>query len=220
MNTESRTSILVSSTDEEAVVQRLGYYLPWVLCGSALAGLGNGLLSMLTPTYPTANRVGFQIIAGLGLGCAAAMVSQRSPLERGLHALTGDVQPFVAVQSIVEQAQLPLAMAVLVFCLNFGAATFLTLAETIFSQSLVHALATYAPNANASAILAAGATAFRDVVTAEQLPSVLSAYSRSITNVFYLIVGSAAAAFAFGWGMGLEDVRKYRPNPPAEEAGT
>lgn len=64
-----------------AVVQKYGYYLPFVVGGTALASLGYGLLSMLTPTFPTATRVGFQIIAGTGIGSAAAMVS----LNRKLH---------------------------------------------------------------------------------------------------------------------------------------
>ena len=39
-----------------------------------LSSVAYGLLTMLTPTYSTANRVGFQILAGAGLGSAAAMV--------------------------------------------------------------------------------------------------------------------------------------------------
>ena len=57
------------------LVQRLGYYLPLVVAGNALAAVGYGLLSMLTPNYSIANRVGFQILVGLGLGSSISMVS-------------------------------------------------------------------------------------------------------------------------------------------------
>ncbi|KAJ5798038.1 Major facilitator superfamily domain general substrate transporter [Penicillium pulvis] len=174
------------------MVQRFGFYLPWVVGGTALASIGYGLLTMLTPTYKTANRVGFQILAGAGLGSAAAM-------------------PFVAVQNLMPHAQISVAMAILVFSLNFGGATFLTFAETDFSQSLTVAISKYAPGANSSAIIAAGATGFRSVVPASQLVGVLKAYSESVDHVFYLVCASAAAAFCCAWGMGWQDIRKPRP---------
>ncbi|KGO68316.1 Major facilitator superfamily domain, general substrate transporter [Penicillium italicum] len=173
------------------MVQRFGFYLPWVVGGTALASIGYGLLTMLTPTYKTANRVGFQILAGAGLGSAAAM-------------------PMVAVQNLVPHAQISVAMAILVFFLNFGGATFLTFAETNFSQSLPVAIAHHAPGVDASAIIAAGATGFRGVVSRDQLVGVLKAYSESVDHVFYLVCASAAAAFCFAWGMGWQDIRNHR----------
>lgn len=101
-------------------------------------------------------------------------------------------------------------MAILVFSLNFGGATFLTLAETDFSQSLTVAISHYAPEVNASAFIAAGTTNFRSTVPKNQLTAVLEAYSESVDHVFYLVCSSAAAAFCFAWGMGWEDIRKYR----------
>lgn len=49
--------------------------MPAVLIGNAIAALGYGLLSLLTPTYPIASRVGFQILVGAGLGTANSQVS-------------------------------------------------------------------------------------------------------------------------------------------------
>ncbi|KAJ5752266.1 Major facilitator superfamily domain general substrate transporter [Penicillium odoratum] len=173
-----------------------GFYLPWVFGGTALASIGYSLLTMLTPTYETANRVGFQILAGAGLGSAAAM-------------------PFVAVQNLIPHAQISVVMAILVFSLNFGGATSLTFAETNFSQSLPVAISKYAPGVNASAIISAGATGFWNVVPADQLADVLKAYSESVDHVFYLVCGSAAAAFCCAWGMGWQDIRKSRAKEQA-----
>ncbi|KAK4867164.1 hypothetical protein LT330_000674 [Penicillium expansum] len=170
--------------------QSFGFYLPWVVGGTALASIGYGLLTMLTPTYKTANRVGFQILAGAGLGSAAAM-------------------PFVAVQNLIPHAQISVAMAILVFSLNFGGATFLTFAETDFSQSLPVAIAHYAPGVDASAIIAAGATGFRGLVSADQSVGVLKAYSESVDHVFYLVCASAGTAFCFAWGMGWQDIKRH-----------
>ncbi|KAF2084028.1 putative MFS transporter [Saccharata proteae CBS 121410] len=171
------------------LVQRLGYYLPWVVSGSAISATAYGLLSMLTPTYPAAKRIGYQILAGFGCGCAATM-------------------PFIATQSLISTPRIPVAMGILIFCQNFGGATFLTLAETDFSQSLKVALKKYAPGSDASAIISLGATGFRDVVNKEELPGILEAYSEACDNIFLLVCGLSAGAFLCAWGMGWGDVRK------------
>ncbi|KAK3320578.1 MFS multidrug transporter [Cercophora scortea] len=173
------------------MVQRFGYYLPWILSGLSLSAIGFGLLSLLTPTYSTAARVGFQILAGAGCGAAATM-------------------PFIAVQNLIPHAQISVAMAILVFCLNFGGATFLTLAQTDFSQSLRVNIPKYAPDVDASAIIKLGATGFQRAVSPAELPGVLMAYSKSLDNVFYLVAGASVGAFIFAWGMGWEDIRKYK----------
>ena len=123
------------------------------------------------------------------------------------------LQPFVAVQNLIPHSQISIATAILVFCLNFGGATFLTLAETDFSQSLLVAIPKYAPGADANAVQSKGATDFRSVVSAAELPGVLKAYSVSVDHVFYLVCASAAAAFLSAWGMGWNDIRKSKPNP-------
>lgn len=52
-----------------------GYYLPSVVSGCILASIGYGLLTMLTPGYSIAKRVGYQIIVGVGIGSATSVVS-------------------------------------------------------------------------------------------------------------------------------------------------
>lgn len=42
----------------------------------------------------------------------------------------------------------------------------------------------------------------------EEFDGVLRAYSESLGNVWYLLVGFAIAAFGFAWGTGWVDVRK------------
>lgn len=55
-----------------------GYYLPSIMCGCALASIGYGLLTMLTPDYPIAKRIGYQILVGVGIGSATSVVSRLS----------------------------------------------------------------------------------------------------------------------------------------------
>lgn len=56
-------------------IQQAGFYLPWVLSGTALATIGYGLLSTLSPTTSTSRRIGYQILFGVGVGSATTSVS-------------------------------------------------------------------------------------------------------------------------------------------------
>jgi hypothetical protein len=109
----------------------------------------------------------------------------------------------------VPNAQISIAMAILVFCLNFGGATFLTFAQTAFTQSLRVAIPKYAPGIDPNYIIGLGATGFQKVVPPEDLPGILMAYSQSVDHVFYLMCASSIGAFLFGWGMGWKDIRKH-----------
>ena len=104
--------------------------------------------------------------------------------------------------------QLPIAMALTIFSQSFGAAVFLSFAETIFSNSFGNLIPAYAPSVNGKSIIDAGATGFRKIVSGTDLAGVLIAYAKSIDRVFYLAAGMGAGCFAFAWGMGWKDLRK------------
>ena len=59
-------------------------------------------------------------------------------------------------------------------------------------------------------MIAAGATAIRTAIAADNVPGVLLAYSKSVDRVFYLAVGAAVGCFIFAWGMGWKDIRKKK----------
>lgn len=49
-----------------------------------------------------------------------------------------------------------------------------------------------------------------------ELSGVLRAYSDSVDNVFYMLVGCGVLVFGFSLGMGLKDIRKNKPVPKKE----
>jgi hypothetical protein len=99
-------------------------------------------------------------------------------------------------------------MALTIFSQSFGAAVFLSLAETIFSNSFRSLITTYAPSANGEAIIEAGATGFRKNVSETELAGVLVAYAKSIDRIFYMAAGIGVGVFAFAWGMGWKNLKK------------
>lgn len=119
-------------------------------------------------------------------------------------------QPLLAVQNTVPPQQLPIAMALVTFSQSFGAALFLSLAETIFSNSFGNLISDYAPLVDGQSVIDAGATGFRKVVSGTDLAGVLTAYAKSIDRVFYLAAGAGVGCFVFAWGMGWKGLKKKK----------
>lgn len=125
------------------------------------------------------------------------------------------LQPYIAIQNLVPAEQIPLAMAIIIFTQNIGAATSLIAANAIFSNSLRHELQQRAEQIGRTpdAIVAAGVRGIRDLVSDTRLTAVLTAYSKSIDHVMYLGIGVSVAGLVFAWGLGWTDIRKIeKPN--------
>ena len=136
------------------------------------------------------------------------MSSSLPPVTPKEIALSNVSQSYIAIQNTVPRASMPIAMAILILCQNLGAAVFLTLAQTVFSNSLHSAITKDAPDVSADAVLASGAPMIRTFVSAQQLPGVLRAYSKAVDSVMYLGIGLAGLAFVCAWGLRWKDIRK------------
>ena len=87
-------------------------------------------------------------------------------------------------------------MALMMFSQTLGASMFLVVANVIFSTSLRAEIPRYAPDTDPEAVIAARASAVRDVVTsAAELAGTLQAYAVGVDRVFYLAVGFSGVCF-------------------------
>lgn len=120
------------------------------------------------------------------------------------------------MQNLIAAARISLAMGILLFFQNLGAAIWLVIAQLIFTTTLRSGIPRYAPGVDADVVIAAGASSIRKVVSGDMLEGVLKAYSKSVDRVMYLGVGISVAAFVCGWGMGWKDVRAKKK---VEEGG-
>jgi len=109
-------------------------------------------------------------------------------------------------------------MALIIFAQTFGGALFLSIAETIFSHGFLAGLRKYAPAVNAQAVVAAGATGFRQIIDSADLAGVLHAYAYAIDRVFYLSVGVAVGAFICAWGIGWRKIKKEQKKSETSKA--
>ena len=110
------------------------------------------------------------------------------------------------------------ATAFIVWCQYIGPTIFLTVFNTIFDTGLRAQLIEQAPNADAEAIILAGATGFRGLARPEDIPGILVAYSNSLDRVFYLVAAAGVAAWLSAWGMGWKDIRKSGENSTGQPA--
>ncbi|KAJ9296564.1 hypothetical protein DTO271G3_5262 [Paecilomyces variotii] len=182
---------LVMAVASGVFTSKLGYYLPWGVLGAMLDAVGNGLLSTLSPSTSVPMWAGYESLVGFGRGAISQV-------------------PMIAIQNAVKGDDVSTAMAMMTCTQTFGGAIFLAVAEVIFTQALRVKIPEYAPSVNTEAVIAAGATGFREVVSTQDLPAVLVAYAKSVDQVFYLNTALSCAQFVFSWGVGWRSVKKEK----------
>lgn len=117
------------------------------------------------------------------------------------------MQAINAVQAAVTGPELATAMSVSVFAQTLGPGIALAVCNVIFDSSLKSQISQQVPGANVRAIIKAGATGFRNVVSQDQLGGILLSYTKSIDRVFYLVAALSAACAMPLFGIGFIDLR-------------
>jgi hypothetical protein len=158
----------------------------WV--GSAIFTIGCGMLYTLTVSSSSAKWIGYQVLAGLGCGASVQI-------------------PFIAVQVVSSEKDMPTANALVFFFNSLGGAVSLAIAQNVFINGLTKNVPKYAPEVDPRVVIGAGATFVRQVVPAESLPGVLEAYTKAITGAFLISIVVGGVAFAASFGMEWRSVK-------------
>ncbi|KAF4988707.1 hypothetical protein FGRMN_9600 [Fusarium graminum] len=188
--------VILAAVSSGALVQKIGYYLPFATTSAVLSAIGFGLASTMGPNTSTATWAGYQVLIGIGRGFGVQM-------------------SIIAVQANTTASVTPIAMAILTFSQVFGGAIFVTAANVIFSHELRNELMARLPDIDTNSIINAGAGAVSEVVSKADLPQVLWSYSKGVRATFLLCVASSCVMFFMSFGMGWKDIRKK----PAVKAG-
>lgn len=115
-------------------------------------------------------------VLALGQGCKwYAFLRSNIPLLHSSDCFY-QYQPIIAVQAAMDGEALASGIAFMVFSQAIGPAIANTLYNVIFLSSLPTQIAKFAPHANVQAIIDAGASGFRPVVSPADLNGVLIAY--------------------------------------------
>lgn len=173
----------------------LGYYTPWMIAGSIISAIGYGFVSTFTPSSSESVWIGYTALAGIGVGL-------------------GMQQPLMAVQTVLDIADVPTGTSVLIFLQTLGGALFVSVGQNAFTNKLISGLAEYAPGVDTSIVLSVGATSIQSSPElAQYITGVTLAYSNALTLAFKISAGMAAASIFGSLAMEWKSVKGKNIEP-------
>ncbi|EJU00964.1 MFS general substrate transporter [Dacryopinax primogenitus] len=158
-----------------------GHFVPLLILGSVLATIGAGLIYTLDIGTPSAQWIGYQVLAGVGIGIGIQI-------------------PISAGQAMVDMADLAPVTAMILFFQTIGGAFFISAGQSIFTNRLIAALPITAPGVDAAMVVATGASDLRAMFPAEALAGILRAYMDGLKGAYALaipLMGIAAVLSIF-----------------------
>ncbi|KAL7268772.1 hypothetical protein RUND412_008590 [Rhizina undulata] len=188
MNLPLILAVTVFSILSGGLITVFGYYVPFMFIGSALLSVGAGLLTTFETNTNSPRWIGFQVIAGAGVG----FVMQ---------------QPMIAAQTVLKLDDVPTGTAAIVFFQTLGGALFISVAQNVFDNKLISGLAKSLPGVDPEIILKAGATSIKTTFGPDMLPAILRAYNDALTTCFYAAVALACLGFFAAFGMEWASVK-------------
>ncbi|KAI9170811.1 MFS-type efflux pump MFS1 [Paramyrothecium foliicola] len=179
------------------LVSVIGYYAPFCLIGNAIAVVGCGLQTMVSPNTSTAEWAGYQIVIAAGFGLS---------IQQG----------FIAVQTVLPPEEISIGTAAVVASQSLGGALFLSVANSIFQNQLFAAATEDGKlgGVDVHQLISAGATAFRGIVAPEALPGVVEAYNNALQKVFITTIPLSALAFVASFAYEWKSVKVKRKDGP------
>lgn len=183
--TRSRVlSLVLVSMAGGIAVTSIGYYTPFVIASSIFMAIGAGLLSTFETDTGAGKWIGYQIIFGAGVGL-------------------GMQNTLIAAQTVLPKADIPIGTAIIMFTQTLGGALFISVAQNVFTNSLIKNLKEVVPGLDPQLVLTVGATSLRDAIPDQFLPGVQAAYNDTLMNTFYVSAAMATVsifgAVAFEW---------------------
>ncbi|KAI5476002.1 Major facilitator transporter-like protein [Pseudohyphozyma bogoriensis] len=183
------------------IVARLGRYWPFLIFAPIPICLGSGLMYTVDQYSSSAKLIGYQILLGVGVGCA---------LQNALLAIQAEFQETPA---LIAQAT-----GLVSFGQFLGGVVALGAGEAAFSTQLGKNLEKYAPQASASLIeiVKESPTLIRSQAPVDQLSSILTAYVKSLQIVFVIVV--PVGALGLGATMFISNLSIKKPKAASETA--
>ncbi|KAI0144375.1 major facilitator superfamily domain-containing protein [Xylariaceae sp. FL1272] len=180
--------VTVGSIFGGALTAVWGQYAPLMVVGSALSSVGFGLITTFTPDISIGRWIGYQALAGFGLGM-------------------GTQQPIVAVQNVLPLIDVPTGTTLLVFVQTISGSIFNSVAQSVFYNKLQQYTVEYAPGLDPAIVLGTGATAIQSTIPAQYLDAVKLAYNNALNRVMLIPTVIAAVGVIFGFTMEWRSVK-------------
>jgi hypothetical protein len=161
---------------------KIGYYSPLAILGTCIMSVGAGLLTTLQVDTIEGKWIGYQVLYGLGLGWCFQV-------------------PNLVAQVVLEKADVPVGIALMIFTTLLGATVFVAVGENVLSTQLLQQLSGV-PGFDPSLITSGGVTSLLGSIGQDQQEVVLVAYNEALRKVFQ--VGLIVSCFSVLGAAGLE----------------
>ncbi|KAF7305394.1 Major facilitator transporter-like protein [Mycena chlorophos] len=183
------------------LVSQFGFYHPFLLATGCFLVVGSGLLYTVSPSTSSNALIGYQILAGIGIGL-------------------GTQNPLLAMQAeftaLNEMKLIAQASSMASFGQFLGGTLGLGAAEPIFASMLAKNLKRYAPDAPAN-VVTQDPTTIYTALSPEQIPEVVKAYTEALRVVFLLGVPIGILALAAALCIKGRKIQKVQ-KPPVKDA--
>ncbi|KAJ5397645.1 hypothetical protein N7509_005758 [Penicillium cosmopolitanum] len=184
---------VVSSVTFGGLITAAGYYTPFLIGSTAIAAIGTGLITLFDVDMPTGKWIGYQIVAGAGVGA-------------------GFQVPMTAVQTVLSPEDIPVGTAAVMFFQTLGGALFIAVGQSVFQNGLIDGITKYTTGVNPMAIVGAGATEMRKVLgeleKLDQIDGVIEAYMSGLRDSYRVALALMVVAFVSSLFLEWKSVKK------------
>ncbi|GFF50517.1 putative HC-toxin efflux carrier TOXA [Aspergillus udagawae] len=183
-----------------SIAARFGHYVPFMWFGPLILATGGGLYQLVRADSPRGQWIGFQILSGLGYGICSQM-------------------PILAVQVVLSKPDIPTGLVMIMFFQILGGALAPSVGQNLFTDGLLRNLSKV-QGLDGAAVVAAGASGFREIVPPELMNAVVDAFNSALKNVFWVALATPALAWITSWAMEwrqLPDSKRQVTQTPAQE---
>jgi len=172
-----------------------GYYNPVLIIGGIFAVVGAGLLTTLELDTSIGKWISYQIIYGIGIGLAFQ-------------------PPYMAVQTVLAESMVPMALVMLSFAQQLGGIVVLAIAQNVFLTVLSRNLA-QVQGLDSAAVSNGGALGIIQSAPAHLRSQVLSAYNDALKDVLYIPLALACIVAVCMFGLEWKSVKKAKKEEEA-----
>ena len=177
-----------------ALITMFGYFMHFLLIGGAMTTISAGLLSTLTVWSNPPQWIGYQALAGIGIGLCiqVPMISAQAVVA------PSDISSTTAM-ILCKCSFHPFAFGITLADINtvfqtLGGAFIVSAGQSAFANSLLKRLPVTAPGIESYQVIATGATELRDKFPIVALPGLLQAYMSGLEIMFAVTIASAGIA--------------------------
>ncbi|KAH7342539.1 major facilitator superfamily domain-containing protein [Rhexocercosporidium sp. MPI-PUGE-AT-0058] len=193
-------SLVAASIIAGGITAKTGYYTGQLIACSFVISVGTGLLTTLQVDTPSPKWIAYQFLYGFGLGL-------------------GMQQAGMAAQTCLAKKDVMIGVSLMFFMQGIGGSIFVSVGQTVFTQSLISKLSKVADiSVPPAMIVRTGATELRNIVPPQYLHLVLIAYNAALSDVFKVGVACATASIIGGLTMEWKSVKALKEESERKEA--